>query len=122
MLLFQVLGNDHSLMDLTLRCINNDPRHRVHASEIMEQLAVILQFPGTFTNRMEMLRYIESKEQENRALREADNCQKEQEIIKEAQGKVEEVDQLNLIYSSEVEHLKLQVRDLNAQNQLLVTK
>ena len=107
-------GNDHPLMDLILRCINNDPKHRAHASEIVEQLAAItLQFPASFANQLEMLRWIGSKVEENRTLREegeAEIQRKEQEmlmLIKEAQ---------------EVEQLKLQVKDLNSQNQLLVAK
>ena len=31
----QELGQDHPLMDLILKCINNDPKRRAHASEIV---------------------------------------------------------------------------------------
>ena len=178
----RAIGNEHPLMDLILRCVNNDPQVRPHASEIVERLAaMVLQFPASFANRLEMLRHIQHLEEEKRALeereaemqalmdereaekeaeqqamreereaerqalmeereaerqalmeereaerqalmeeREAENRQNQQEISRlreEAQKKAEEVDQLNLCYSSEVEELKLQVRDLNSQNE-----
>ena len=122
----QAIGNDHPLMDLILRCINNDPRHRAHASEIVERMmAIVLKFPASFANRLEMLRHIEDLIEEKRALREegeAENQRKDQEILKlrnEAKEKDYENVRLNIVYSSEVEQLKLEVRDLNVQNQLL---
>ena len=123
----QAIGSDHPLMNLILRCVNNDPKCRAHVSEIVEQLVEMkLQFPVSFTNRLEMLRRIEAQEEEKRTLREkreAENQKKEQQILclrKEAQKKAEEIDRLNVVYSSEVEQLKLQVRDLKFQNQLYV--
>ena len=57
----QAIGNDHPLMDLILKCIHNHPPARAHASEIVEQLAeMVLQFPASFANRLEMLRHIET--------------------------------------------------------------
>ena len=80
----RTIGNNHHLMDLILRCINNDPRRRAHADEIVERLSVIaLQFPASFANRLEMLRSSKSKEEENRALREggeAESQRKEQGV------------------------------------------
>ena len=139
----RAIGNEHPLMDLILRLINNDPQVRPHASEIVERLAaMVLQFPASFANRLEMLRHfqhqetlIEEKDAEKQALieeremerqamreeREAENRQNQIEISRlreEAQEKAEEVNQQkNLSYSSEVEELKLQVRDLNSQNE-----
>ena len=122
----QAIGNDDPLMDLILRCISNDPRRRAHASEIVERMTVItLQFPATFANRLEMLRQIEDLIEEKRALREekeAENQRKDEEILtlrKEAEDKQEELVRLRLVLSSEVEQLKLEVQDLNVQNQLL---
>ena len=122
----RAIGNDHPLMDLILRCINNDPRRRAHASEIVERMtAIVLQFPASFANRLEMLRQIEELIDEKRALREegeAENQRKDEEILKlqnEAKEKDNENAGLNLVYSSEVEQLKLEVRDLHAQNQFL---
>ena len=111
----RAIGNDHPLMDLILRCINNDPRRRAHASEVVERMtAIVLQFPASFANRLEMLRQIEDLIEEKK--------RKDEEILtlrKEAEENKEENVRLNLVLSSEVEQLKLEVRDLNAQNQLL---
>ena len=156
----RAIGNEHPLMDLILRLINNDPQVRPHASEIVERLAaMVLQFPASFANRLEMLSHIqhqealieereaqkeamrEERESERQAIREAErqaleerererlamreekeaeNRQNQQEISRlrgETREKAEEVDRLNLCYSSEVEELKLQVRDLNSLNE-----
>ena len=44
----RAIGNDHPLIDLILKCINNHPQARAHASEIVEQLAeMVLQFSAT---------------------------------------------------------------------------
>ena len=122
----RAIGNDHPLMDLILRCINNDPRRRAHANEVVERMtAIVLQFPASFANRLEMLRQIDNLIDEKRALREegeAEKQKKDEEILtlrKEAEDKQEELVRLSLVLSSEVEQLKLEVRDLNAQNQLL---
>ena len=123
----QAIGNDHLMMNLILRCINNNPERRAHASEIVEQLIEMrLQFPTSFANQLEMLRHIEAQEEEKRTLREegeTESQQKEQIIInlrEEAQQKAEESDRLSAIFSSEVEQLKLQVKDLTSQNQLFM--
>ena len=122
----RAIGNDHPLMDLILRCINNDPRRRAHASEIVERMtAIVLQFPTSFANRLEMLRQIEDLIERGRALKEegeAENRRKDEEIIKfqkEAENKEEELVLLSRVLLSEVEQLKIKVRDLNVQNQLL---
>ena len=125
----RAIGNDHTLMDLILRCINNDHRCRPHASEIVERLSAMkLQFPPFFANQLELLRQIEHQEEEKRSLREegeAERQQKEQEISslkKEAEEKEEEIVRLTLVYSSEFEQLKLQVQDLNSQKHLIAAK
>ena len=154
----RAIGNEHPLMDLILRLINNDPQVRPHASEIVERLAVmVLQFPASFANRLEMLRHIQHQEEEKRALEERETerqalmeereaerqsfFEEKQTLIEEREAerqavreereaenqqeitrlreKAEEVDRLNLSYSSEVEELKLQVKDLNSQNEQL---
>ena len=94
----RAIGNEHPLMDLILRLINNDPQVRPHASEIVERLAaMVLQFPSSFANRLEMLRHIQHQEEEKRFLmgeREAANRQNQQEISRlreEAQEKAEDL-------------------------------
>ena len=141
----QVIDNDHHLlMDLILKCIDNHPQARAHSSEIVKRLiGVVLQFPSSFDNQLEMLRHIEADKKENRDLREegkrkdgviqksevqisslskelqAKEQQKCRDIAKLSKAHTEEIDQLKLVLSCEVEQLRLQVRDLNTQNQLL---
>ena len=125
----RAIGTDHPLMDLILKCINNDPRHRAHASEIVERMSAMkLQFPASFANQLEMLRQIEHQEEEKQVLREereAERQRNEQEISslrKEGEEKEEENIRLTLVYSSEVEQLKLLNQDLNSQKQLFATE
>ena len=66
----RAIGSDHLLMVLILKCIDNHPQTRAHASEIVERLAeMVLQFPAIFANRLEMLRQIEHQEEEKQTLR-----------------------------------------------------
>ena len=127
----QAIENDHPLMDLIRKCIHNHPRARAHASEIVGRLAeMVLQFPASFANRLEMLRQIEADGVEKRALTEEGQRkdravqQKERQISslrQEVQAKEEqksaEIDRLKLAHSSEVEQLRLQVRDAKTRNQ-----
>ena len=122
----RAIRNDHPLMNLILKCIKNDPRRRAHASEIVERLSAMkLQFPSSFANRLEMLRQIEYQEDEKQALREQgvrERQRNEQQISnlrKEAEEKEDENVRLTLVYSSEVQQLKLQVQDLNSQKLLI---
>ena len=129
----RAIGNDHPLMDLICKCIDNYVQSRAHASEIVERLAdMVLQFPASFANRLEMLRRIEADGEEKRALTEEGERkdrviqQKEDEISlhreevqAEKKQKIAEVDRLKLAHSSEVEQLRLQVRYVNTQSQLI---
>ena len=90
----RAIGNDHPLMDLILKCIHNDPQTRAHASEIKERLAeMVMQFPASFANRLEMLRYIEADKKNSESMTE----------------------KINLL-KSDVEHLQSQVATLTVQN------
>ena len=187
-----VIGNDHPLMDLIHRCINNDPQLRPHVNQIVCQIGEIAtQFSTSFANRLEMLRHIEAVVGEKRALidegerkerviqrkdneisvckqelqtlteeimkkyrdiQQKDNeisiCRRElqalteelEKMYREIQQKeaeissirakfqvekeydIAEIDRLKVMHSSEVEQLQLQVRDLNAQSQLMKTE
>ena len=118
----RAIGNEYPLMDLILRLINNDPQIRPHASEIVEQLAaMVLQYPASFANRLEMLVHIQHQEEEKETMmeeKEAEDRESQQEISKlrkKVQEKAEEVNRLSLLHSSEVEEFKIHVRDLNLQ-------
>ena len=127
------IGSKHPLMTLIMRCISNDPQLRPHASEIVEQLSEMkLEFPTSFTNQLEMLRQIKHDEEEIRALREKGERreeliqQKEEELCnlietqaEEQQKVAEEINQLEIAYSSKEKQLQLQTMDLITENQLL---
>ena len=127
----RAIGNDHPLMDLIRKCIDNYVQSRAHASEIVERLAqMVLQFPASFVSRLEMLKQIEADGEEKRALTEEGERkdrviqQKENEMSlhkEEAQAEKDknsaEIHRLKLAHSSEVEQLRFQVRDLNTQSQ-----
>ena len=90
----RAIGNEHPLMALILRLINNDPQVRPHASEIVERLAaMVLQFPASFANRLEMVRHIQHQEEEKRVLveeREAERQAMKEEREAERQAMKEE--------------------------------
>ena len=133
---FEAIEDGHPLMDLIRRCINNDPQLRPHADEVIRQVSrVASQFPASFANRLEMLRQLETVEEEKRALTEEGQRkdravqQKEnqisslrEEVRAKEEQKSEEIDRLKLAHSSEVEQFRLQVRDLNTENQLVTAK
>ena len=109
----RAIGNDHPLMDLIRKCIDNYVQSRAHANEIVEQLAdMVLQFPASFANRLEMLRQIEADGEEKRALTE--EGERKDRVIQQYSA---EIHRLKLAHSSEVEQLRLQVGDLNTQSQ-----
>ena len=128
----RAIGNDHPLMDLILKCIHNHSKSRAHTSEIVEQLAeMVLQFPASFANQLEILKRIEAVEEEKRVLTEEGERkdrviqQKEsqislhrEEVQAEKRQKIAEIDRLKLVHSSEVEQFRLQVRDVNTKRQL----
>ena len=122
----QDIGNDHPLMDLIKICISNDPGHRAHASEIVKRLAImVLQFPTSYTNQLEMLQCIEKIQEQNKTLTEEKDTkiqQKEQQILslkKDAQQRSEEIDALKMLHSNELKQMELNIRDLSSQNEFL---
>ena len=127
----RAIGNGHPLMDLILRCINNDPKCRAHASEVVDQMAAMMkQFPSL----LEMLRHAEADNKEKADLREAierkdrEIEQKDEQVrdMREhiqlsEQHQAEEIDQLKLIYSTEMEQLKVQVKHERNTNMQLAS-
>ena len=120
----QAIGNDHPLMDLIQRCINNDPNRRVHANEIVQVVAdMMLNFPASFTDKVEMLRHIEADEKKKIEMREQGerkdkkieqtedqirDMRKDALITEQKQAK--EIDQLKLFHSTQMDQLKVQVK------------
>ena len=110
----QAIGNDHPLMDLIKKCVNNNPHRRAHASEIVERLArMTSQHQASVTNRLELMRRADQHEEEKHVLREK---------RKQVQTELDKISRQNLVYSSEVEQLKLQNRDLISQKECLTAE
>ena len=119
---------DHPLLDLIRMCLSNNPDHRPHALDILGRLRdIVLQYPPSFENRVEMLRRISE-----------DNTQKsdlQQEVDKisiEAQASTEEnerricnvkaeLSSTTLAYSVEIEQVKLQAANIAAKLEGLVS-
>ena len=71
----EVIGNDHPLMDLILKCIHNNPEMRANTSEIVDRLACMVeQHPISFTNQLDMIKYIGQLEDQTERL-ERENCE-----------------------------------------------
>ena len=69
------IGREHPLMDLILKCINNDFHMRAHAKEIVEHLAkMVTQFPPSYNNRLDMLIHITQEEEDEKALRDVSDA------------------------------------------------
>ena len=141
-------GHDHPLMGIILKCISNSPRRRALASEVVEQLAeLVQQFPSSFSNRIQLLRRIEAEDNEKKRLqdeseRKLDEIQrKEEEIFNltkeksaleeviakkgneiqvELQHKLEEVEELKVTHSLEIQLLRIQMKE--EQQQVMQTE
>ena len=117
----QAIGNDHPLMDLILKCIHNYPQARANANELVERLAnVVLQFPASFPNRLEMLGRIEVQEEEKRALSEekektARKVEEKEEELHNLRG---EMEARELHYESEIGQMNLQVTHMKVEESL----
>ena len=104
----QAIGNNHPLMALILKCINNDPSHRVSANKIVESTAALaVQFSATSKNKLEILKCTQIQDKKIRSLSE------------EVDQKAREVEHLNLIHASEVEALRLQIKNFDSNGTLL---
>ena len=122
----RAIGNDHLLMDLILKCIDNHPQTRTRASGIVERLAeMVLQFPVSFANRLEMLRQIERLRDEKQTLRSESETviqRKEeqiQQVINEARRNSSEIGRLKMNHYIESTQLQVQVEDLKSQKKQL---
>ena len=117
----RAIGNDHPLMDLILKCIHNYPQARAHTNEIVERLAeMVLQFPASFAHRLDMLRRIETQEEEKRALTEEreEMARKVEEKDVELSNLRGEMEVKELHCTSEVKQMDLQVKRLKADESL----
>ena len=102
----QAIGSDHPLLSLIHKCINNHPRLRPRASEIVKQLTDVLgQFPASsMANRLEMLRQIESYEEERKKFQET-LTQEKQRLVKQLAEKTKALEEKDAKISQICEQL-----------------
>ena len=66
-----IIGDEHPLMDLIRKCIDNDCERRPRVDEIVPRLTdMVAKNPPSFSNQLEMLREIEKEKQKQTVLRE----------------------------------------------------
>ena len=121
----QAIGEEHPLMNLIIKCLDNDPQRRAHVSEIVDKLSeMVRNFPRAFANELEMLSRLE---EEKRALdsdvqqkeleatevhQELEKCKRENENLKE------EISQLNELLAKDNDLINNAIHILqNAQEQ-----
>ena len=123
------IGNNHPLMDLILKCVDNDPGQRMNANEITERLAkMVSDHPQHFRSPLQMLQYTNSKEEEVKALKEVGDeraaliRKKEEEFKtmkeetrKELEYAKNEEERLKMANTLQVEELQLQIEQLEAK-------
>ena len=144
------IGRDHPLMGLILKCINNSPQRRAPAIEVVEQLAeLVRQFSSSFSNRIELLRRIEAEDNEKKRLQDesekkSDEIQRKEEEISnlskekcvleeviakkgdeiqvELQHKLEEVEELKVTHSLEIQQLRIEMKEMSEHRQVILTE
>ena len=115
----QAIRNDHSPMDLILKCISNDPHQRPLVRELERCLAeMTLQFPTSF-NQLELLHPIKGVKGEKRATGTMQTHKNN--FLRETKEELESLRFQKLPHDLEfqVKHLQLQTDDLRTQKQIL---
>ena len=108
----------HTLMPLIERCLNNSPNLRPNASDLVERMSrASAEHPLAFSNRMDMMQRIASIQTEKEALQtQVSELEGQTERGQQAQTEErEESDRCKAALSLEVEQLRLQVADLEAE-------
>ena len=111
------IGRGHPLMWLIECCLSNSPNLRPTASNLVEHMREdTAQHPLTFSNRVEMMQRMMSKEREKEELQAQVG-----ELEREVAGLRTEIEQRKSALTLEVEQLRLQVADLEAEKTHLTT-
>ena len=132
----QIIGKDHPLMNLVSKCIDNDPEQRIHANIIVDELKkMVVQFPVSFHNQLQMKKFIQDSEEDKRALTEVAQMRaeiinrKEEEIRnlnKYLQNTLEsennEKERMKLAHSMEMKELQLQAEHIKADLRAMKTE
>ena len=127
----QRIGQDHPLMELILKCIDNNPRCRPQATEILATIAA-QSTHNSPANRLDLLRQIDIAEGEKRDLMSNQERQLEQALQMEKEisrlgadkqatelHKSQEYSRMELALSSQINQQRLQIDDMTCQIQVL---
>lgn len=116
------IGYDHPLMELIRRCIQNCFSHRPKADDILQQMnQMMIRFPPTFANKLEMLHQIQVDAEEEHRLRDdkqrlvAQVAQIEAETRELRRQNQEDTHRLCLMHSLEVKQLHVRIAELGNQ-------
>ena len=109
----RAIGNDHPLMDLIRKCIKNDPKCRPHTTEIVDQLAKLVEHNIIpFDNQLEMLKCIQDQRQEITEYR--GKLESRVQEVEQAENHIrdltKEINELKLALSISTEQLRLQIQ------------
>ena len=122
----KIMGKDHPLMDLVLKCIHNDPSKRADANDIKGVLVKkITQFPALFSNRLEMIQFIKDKEEQNRILKEEKSqvnegkLQEIEALEQTLQLRCNEIERLKIANEIQITELVTNIEDLKKENDAL---
>ena len=132
----QLIGRSHPLMSLILKCIDNDPEQRSHANTIVDKLKeMVVQFPVTLYNPLQMQKFIQNSEKDKRALREV--AKQRAEITKRKEDEIRnlsthlrnkleaensEKERLKLAHSMEINELQLKIEHIKADMRAMMTE
>ena len=91
----EAIGKDHPLIDLILKCIHNNPEKRANSSEIVDQIADMVELhPISFTNQLYMIEYIRQLEERNEALGRENREYKSSQTVEKAKQTREAISKL----------------------------
>ena len=128
----QIIGENHVLMDLIRKCIDNDPDERPTAKEIVNRISkLVSDFPVSFNNQLELLQWIKDHESHRIELEERKNGMilQVEEKYRQLQSYKEKIDNIRKVHSTQtdglrlkVENLKKKIENLHDDNLYLETK
>ncbi len=107
--LLKCIGEEHPLMDLIKRCLNNNPNLRPNAPEVVRRLSdIVLRHPPSFKNRVEMLRRISEHDSEKNQLQQEVETKAAcvQQSQKQIESLKEEYETKHMQYEDEIDDLK----------------
>ena len=91
----EVIGKDHLLMELILKCIHNNPGKRINTSEIVSQLAdMVKQHPIQFTCQLDMIEYISQLEKQSESLERENLDYRNSQLLEKAKQTREDISKL----------------------------